>query len=411
MSTRRIQSWLAIAVVLGLGLVLAAVVGLFTFMSLTATPIHPSAADAPSVAQSAPSPTWSDAVEQARQIARASLAEQNLPGLSVAVGVDGDLAWAEGFGWADLENRVKVSPHTRFLIGTASTVLTSAAAGLLIEQGTLKLDAEIQTYVPDFPKKEWPVTLRQVMGHTAGIRDDAGDEEPLSTESGCERPIDGLTRFADSPLRFEPGTQYRYSSYGWILVTAAVEAAAQEPFFRFMRTAIFAPLGMADTMGDTPSDPMPDRAIFYFPRFAADPRYGPQEPRVMDYSCFGGSSAFVSTPSDLVRFGMAINGGKLLKPETVQLMQTPLRLRSGDETGYGLGWDLESATISGQHARVVGHDGEMMGGMVSSLMTFPDRGIVVSVISNTAYAQTFEIGSKIAQAFADRAGNRPVVSP
>ena len=213
-------------------------------------------------------------MEQGRQIVRAGLTEQNLPGLSVAVGAGGDIVWAEGFGWADLENRVPVAPDTRFRIGTASTALTSAAVGLLLEKGRLKLDDEIQTYVPAFPEKQWPVTLRQLMGHLAGVRNDGGDEGPLLS-ARCERPVEGLQHFAERSLLFEPGTQYRYSSYGWILVSAAVEAAADEPFLTFMRKQIFEPLGMDDTRADSATEPIPDRATSYFPRFAADPRYGP----------------------------------------------------------------------------------------------------------------------------------------
>jgi CubicO group peptidase (beta-lactamase class C family) len=123
--------------------------------------------------------------------------------------------------------------------------------------------------------------------------------------------------------------------------------------------------------------------------------------RDIDLSCYSGASVFLSTPSDLVRFGMAINDGKLLKRETVQLLQTSLRLPSGEETGYGLGWDLEPATLAGQQTHVVGHDGDVLGGTVASLMTFPERGIVVAAISNTSYADTFSIASKIADAFAE----------
>src|SRR5688500_13269315 len=154
---------------------------------------------------------------------RADLTEQNLPGLSVAVGIRGDLVWAEGFGWADLEKRVSVAPHTRFRIGNASTVLTSAAAGLLLEKGRLKLDDKIQTYVPEVPEKPWPVTLRQLMGHTAGVSNDSGDEGPLFSQH-CQRPVEALQHFADHSLLFEPGTQYRFSNYNWILVSAAIEA-------------------------------------------------------------------------------------------------------------------------------------------------------------------------------------------
>ena len=92
------------------------------------------------------------------------------------------------------------------------------------------------------------MTLRQLMGHMAGVTNDGGDEGPLFSEH-CERPVEALQHFAERSLLFEPGTQYRYSSYGWILVSAAVEAAADEPFLTFMRKQIFEPLGMRDTHG------------------------------------------------------------------------------------------------------------------------------------------------------------------
>ena len=397
----RTQTILALIVV-AVGVLLAAILGLHTYMSATATPLHPDPQNVPSVTHSKPWRTWTDAVDQGRQIVRAGLTEQNLPGLSVAVGVDGDIVWAEGFGWADLENRVPVAPNLRFRIGTASKVLTSAAVGLLLEKNKLNLDDEIQTYVPEFPKKQWPVTLRQLMGHLAGVRTDGGDEGPLFSQR-CERPVEALQFFAEPSLLFEPGTQYRYSSYGWILVSAAVEAAAGDPFLTFVRKQIFEPLGMEDTRADSATEPAPDRVTPYFPRYAADPRYGLHLMRQIDYSCYAGASAFLSTPSDLVRFGMAINSGKLLQPATVQLLQTSQRLPSGEETGYGLGWDLETVALAGEQTRVVGHDGESLGGMVASLMTFRERGIVVAVTSNISYADTFSIALKIAEAFAGRA--------
>lgn len=399
----RTETWLAL-ILMALGLLVTAILGLWGYVSATATPLHPDPKDLPSVTHSAPSPEWADAVGQGRQIVRAGLTEQNLPGLSVAVGVGGDLVWAEGFGWADLENRVPVAPETKFRIGTASTVLTSAAVGLLLEKGRLNLDDVIQTYVPEFPEKQWPVNLRHVMGHVAGVRNDGGDEGPLLS-ARCERPVDGLQYFAKQSLLFEPGTRYRYSSYGWILVSAAVERAADESFLRFMRTKIFEPLGMNDTRADSETEWIPNRATFYFPRFAADPRYGLHLMRPIDYSCYAGSSVFLSTPSDLVRFGMAIKSGKLLQPATVQMLQAPRRLASGQETGYGLGWDLEPVTLAGEHTRRVGHDGTSLGGMVASLMTFPEHGIVVSVTSNISYADTEAVALSIVQAFAEQAGS------
>jgi serine beta-lactamase-like protein LACTB, mitochondrial len=433
-------------VVIAVGL-LAAIVGLVTYMRATAAPLHPQPESAPSVARSAPSPQWSEAVDRARHIVRAGLGGQNLPGLSVAVGVGGDVVWAEGFGWADVKNRVPVAPETRFRIGTASKVLTSAAVGLLLEKGRLDLDQQIQTYVPQFPKKPWPVTLRQLMGQVAGVATDGGDEGPLLRQR-CERPVDALRHFADRELLFEPGTQYRDSKYGWILVSAAVEAAADQPFLTFMREQIFKPLGMNDTGAESSTEENPDhvgepeedapfltlfhdvileplgigvrkttsatadratfyspltagRATFYFPKFRTEPRYGPHVMRPHNLSCYAGSMAFFSTPSDLVRFGLAIDRGKLLQPATAQLLQTPQRLTSGQRTGYGLGWNLETVTLAGEAAQAAGHDGETLGRRVMSLMTFRERGIVVAVMSNILSSDTSTLARNVAAAFAD----------
>lgn len=393
----RAETWLGL-IVLGIGGIILAVGGLWIYMSATATPLHPDARSVPSAAESNPVQRWATAVEQARQVARAGAAEQNLPGLSVAVGVDQEIVWAEGFGWANLEKRVPVAPHTRFRIGTASILLTSAAVGLLLEQQRLNLDDQIQKHVPEFPRKPWPVTLRHLMGHLAGVRSDGGDEGPLFSQQ-CDRPVDALQHFADSDLRFEPGTEYRYSRFGWIVVSAAVEAAAQEPFLTFMQKKVFEPLGMNDTLPESTTEPVPDRATPYFPKFAGDPRYGPDLLREIDLSCYSGGGVFLSTASDLVRFGMAINAGKLLQRSTVELLQTSQRLPSGEETGYGLGWDLETVTLSGERTRAVGHDGDVLGGVVASVMTFPDRALVVAVISNTSYAGTPSVALNIAQAF------------
>ena len=397
---RRRDTWLALFA-LAVGLVITALLGMWGYMSVTSTPHHPNPQDAPSASRATPAQQWSNAVKQAQQIARSALTDQNLPGLSVAVGTGGEVVWAEGFGWADLDKRVPVSPALRFRIGTASVALTSAAAGLLIEKGRLQLDDDVQKYVSEFPKKDWPVTVRQLMGHTSGVRDDGGDEGPLLSQP-CERPVDALQFFADRELLFQPGTQFGYSSYGWIVVTAAIEAAAREPFLSFMQKHVFEPLGMDDTTADSLTTAITNRVTFYFPRFAADPHYGLHPMRPLDYSCYAGASVFLSTPSDLVRFGMAINGGTLLQPATARLLQTSQRLSSGEETGYGLGWDLDSVTLAGKGTRSIGHDGEVLGGMTTSLLTFPDLGIVVAVTSNISYADTNAVARRIAEAFSRR---------
>ena len=432
----RSRSWLRLIVV-PIGLLVIAIAGMWLFMSVTAQVLHPNPHTIRSVMHAAPPPQSASAVEQARQIVRSRLSEENLPGLSVAVGVGGDIVWAEGFGWADIKTRVPVTPDTRFWIGTASTVLTSAAVGVLLEQGRLTLDDEIQTYVSEFPTKQWAVTLRQLMGNVAGVSTDSGNEGPLFRQR-CERPVTALPHFAERELLFEPRTQYRHSKYGWILVSAVVEAAADQPFLTVMQQQIFQPLGMdatgaesateenPDHVGEPSEDApfltfirdvileplglggakakVPERATFYVPGFGADPvfRYDLHVMLPHDLSCYAGSMSFLSTPSDLVRFGLAINSGKLLQPATVQLLQTSQQLTSGQETGHGLGWDVETVTLAGDPTQAVGHDGELLGRRVMSLMTFRERGIVVAVTSNS-YADTFSLAVRIADAFTQAA--------
>jgi CubicO group peptidase (beta-lactamase class C family) len=399
------KRWVQTGVVLAMvasGLGVTAVVGLFTYITITTRPLHPDIRQVPSIAAASPPARWAGAVEEGRQIVLGALTDQNLPGISVAVGVAGDLAWAEGFGWADLGKHIRVAPATRFRIAEVSNTLTSAAVGLLLETKKLNLDEEIQTYVPEFPNKQWPITLRQLMGHVAGVRTDAGDEEPLLER--CARTVDGIQRFKASALRFEPGTQFRPSSYGWILVSAAVEAAAGEPFFTYMRRQIFEPLGMAATRPDVWKEPIADRATFYYPRFAGNTRYGPESVREGDQSCFAGAGAFLSTPSDLVRFGLALESEELLKPATVALLQTPQRLASDDETEYGLGWNLQTVDLAGSPARMAGHGSktDFIGG-TAYLLTLPERRIVVAVTSNISFADTRSVALTIAQAFAKAA--------
>jgi CubicO group peptidase (beta-lactamase class C family) len=260
-----------------------------------------------------------------------------------------------------------VTPDTRFRIGTASTVLTSAAAGVLLEQGKLTLDEEIQKYVPRFPKKRQPVTLGQLMADAAGVGSDSGDDGPLFRER-CEQPAEALPHFAQDALLFEPGTQYRHSKYGWILVSAAIEAAADEPFLRYMRERIFEPLGMDNTgaesateenpeaVGEPAEDPPPftlirhlileplgivdaavrsetEPATIYSAGWGYRPLigYGLHVMRLHNLSCYAGSMAYYSSPSDLVRFALALNGGKLLQRDTVRMLQTSAQLKSGRE--------------------------------------------------------------------------------
>jgi serine beta-lactamase-like protein LACTB, mitochondrial len=185
---------------------------------------------------------------------------------------------------------------------------------------------------------------------------------------------------------------------------SGVEADDDFPLVNLIRELIFDPRARRDTTADSRKKLVEDRATSYFTRFASDPNYGLHVMRPLDYSCYAGASVLVSTPSDLVRFGMAINSGKLLQPTTVELLQTWQRLASGEETGHGLGWYVRSVALAGKQTRVIGQNGDSLGGMIASLMTFPEYRIVVAVTSNISYADTFALAVKIAERFVEQRG-------
>ena len=341
---------------------------------------------------------YSRAIEESRRLAHALLLEDNLPGLSVAVARDGEIVWTEGFGWADLEERVPVSPRTQFRLGSVSKTLTAAAIALLHERGRVDLDAPVQTYVPAYPQKPWTVTTRRLMGDVAGVHRIRGDNNDNLPDGQCATLAQAVATFADEPLLFEPGTRYRFATNGWILLSAVAEAAAGERLSTFMTREILAPLDMDSTIVDDDAD-VPDLTAFYIPRANMRTRLGVRKGSRPDNSCLAGAGAFFSTPSDLVRFGSAMLKPGLLKADTIALLQTPLRLESGASTDFALGWKVERVQLAGSHARMVAHRATPNGSTVA-LLTFPDHGVVVAIASNISPAEGVDpTGRKIAEAF------------
>jgi serine beta-lactamase-like protein LACTB, mitochondrial len=314
---------------------------------------------------------WRDAIAATRAHIR-DLVDEATPGISVAVGVRGRVVWAEGFGWADAEARRPVTVRTQFRVGSVSKPISSIAVGELIDSGRLDLDAPVQKYVPTFPEKPWPVTTRELGGHLAGVRHYKSDDEMYRSKH-YETAAGGLEVFQADPLLFEPGTRFHYSSYGWNLVGAVVEGAAGVSFPIFMRTRVFEPLGLAHTAIDDAGREMPDRTGFY-----EKGARGAHPARATDNSYKWASGGFLSTPSDLVRFGFSVLHPTLVRPETMALLLTPQKTRAGESTHYGIGWGV-GRTPSGRES--FGHSGGSVGG-TTEFVVVPDAEVVVAMTAN-----------------------------
>jgi CubicO group peptidase (beta-lactamase class C family) len=403
-SARRRGEGALAAFIAGAAVIVVVVAALLYFGS-TVTPVHTTAEAIPSTPAGTDAERYVAAVNEGRQLARAVLVAENVPGLSVAVALDGAIVWTEGFGYA-APDRTLVTPSTRFRLGALSKPMTSVAAALLYDRGRLDLEAPVQRYVPTYPQKQWPITTRQLMGDVAGVhrgRGDNVDGDSMPTQH-CANLDQAVALFADDRLRFEPGTQYRYSIYGWVLVSAVVERAGGEPFTSFMEREVFEPLGMDRTV--VADREGVDDAASYTPRSILGTRLGIEADPAPDYSCLAGAGAVLSTPTDLVRLGSAVLKPGLLRAETIKVLQTPMRLASGTSTTYGLGWTVRSVELAGQQVRMVSHRGSPRGGTVS-LLTFPDLGLAVAAAANmTDVAGVNRLALQVADAFTRRQSPR-----
>ncbi len=276
----RLPMWAA-RTAIAAGVVVAAFAAFLTHGVVVTAPLFPQSQQVPSVVDSAPSPQHLKAVERARELVRSAVLEQNLPGVSVAVGAGGAVVWAEGFGWRDVVTRTPVTPNTRFNIGTAASAVAAAVAPLAL------------TNTGADPAAEW------------------------------------------SPEHIgEPEEDF--------------------PPLTLLRHVIWQPLGLMPAEYPLPGD----RATFYVPRSDDNPRRGRRLMYMRDLACCANGMAFYSTPSDLVRFALATNPGSV--------------------------------------------NGELAGGMVMSLLTRRDSGIVIAVTSHMAYANTSSLALRVGDAFAEQ---------
>ncbi len=325
------------------------------------------------VLRAAPAPVLPPAaIRQIGHIITAQMLGAKISGLTVAVGPRTRLTWVEGFGTADLENSVAAAPQTVYRIGSISKPITAVAVMQLAERGRLDLDAPVQKYVPSFPAKPWPITVRQLLAHLSGIRHYRSEEEVDSTRHYTNL-LDPLRAFADEPLLFEPGISYGYSTYGYDLLGAVVEAVSGMRFLDYLRTNVLAPARMEHTGEDNVFRIVPHRAHGY--RLNLDGHI--ENCALVDTSNKIPGGGLLSTAGDLIRFAGALERGDLVKPATRDRMFEPQRTRDGRPVPYGLGW----AVVDLNGKRWTLHPGIQQGAS-ACLLVCPARGLSVAVLAN-----------------------------
>ncbi|MCI0707070.1 MAG: serine hydrolase [Ignavibacteriae bacterium] len=299
-----------------------------------------------------------------------NLAVNKNTAISIAFMKDG-FTWAKGFGYADLENKVPATEHSAYRLASVTKPMTAVAILQLVEQGKINLDAEVQTYVPYFPRKRGPITVRQLLGHIGGIshyKDPVNElhiKEPKTTR-------ESIAIFEDFDLVAEPGTRYNYSSYGYNLLGAVVEGASGMPYGEYMTKYVWEPAGMSDTRMDSPREIIPNRVRGYVLENGklVNSEY-------VDISSRFAAGGTRSTVLDLLKFAQGVNDGKLLKPATRAMMFEPMVLKNGRMISYGMGWSIETT-----YGRLRVSHGGSQNETRTMLYNFPGLNFILAVASN-----------------------------
>lgn len=329
------------------------------------------------------------------------------PGLSVAVVEDGKVAWSAGYGMADLENPVHATSQTLYRLASISKTLTATAAMKLVEDGKLDLDAPVQKYCPEFPQKTWPITTRELLNHTAGIRGYHVDESPYSIserdpevgniihfQDGIKA---GLAFFENDPLIAKPGTQFSYSTHGYTVVGCVIQGASGQKYADYVREHVLVPAGMTQTVLDDRLAIIPLRTRFY--SRDASGRVINAEPLDSSYKIPG--AGWLSSAADMARFEAAILTDRILTRKSRDLMWTPPSLKNGSaKSGYAFGWGV--GVVNG--LQIIDHAG-LQQGALTDLRMVPSLQTGVIVLTNSDAGSAPKLASSIMDILTAQPGN------
>jgi len=397
---RTLSKLLLAVVFIGLLWLLLPVYGFFAYRGgapLPPTGWHTMSQNAP-VVQELHNPIYEKNAENALQAISRHREAINVPAISAAVAIGGDVVWAGAAGWADLATEAPATPQTVFRIGSTSKALTGTALARLVDRGLMDLDRSISDYLREVPNAAWSdITARQLASHMAGLphygdnSDLPGLYRTIALQSHFASVTDALTVFDGSELLYEPGTKFEYSSLGTVLLGAVIGAAAGTPYRELMRREVLEPAGMSATVvAPKRSAPGTSLATFYLRR---DGEF--REWRAVDLSHRLPGGGYASTPADLARLGALVLDDDYLSARTRTVFWQPQKTADGtvNEQDYAIGWRWREYEVEGVGlARNANHGGVSRGSQCW-LLVFPDYDMAVAVTTNTNTEEFAEFGA------------------
>lgn len=314
------------------------------------------------------------------------------PGCALGVMRDGELAYAKGYGLANVELGVPITPATVFDLGSVSKQFTALAVVLLARDGKLSLDDEIQKYLPEIPRYSRPVTVRHLLHHTSGIRDYidllfwsgaleesvTGDREALAILARQRAP------------NFAAGAEYLYSNSGYFLLSVIVRRASGRSLRQFAVERIFAPLGMRHSFFlDNHAEIVPGKAGSYAP--AAPPRDRFQL-ALANWEQTG-DGGVQTTVEDLLQWERNWSSGAVGGHAAIHELETRGVLNDGKRIRYALGLNVDS---SYRGLRRISHGGSWAG-FRAQLTRFPEQGTAIATLCNVANADPWLLSQQVAE--------------
>lgn len=319
----------------------------------------------------------------------------NVPGGALGVVKDGKLIYANGYGTADLEHDIKITPSTVFYIGSVSKQFVTFCILLLEEQGKLNLDDPIQKYFPDFPMYESPLTIRHFIHHTSGVRDYLTLMDLKGRNYLDHITIDEVYELIkrQSTLNFKPGEQYLYSNSCYFMLALIVEKVSGESIRKFATANIFEPLGMRHTeFYDDNTNIIKNKAFSYAKDSTKKIGF---DNLIMRFDLVGSGGVY-STIEDLYLWDQNFYHNKLGKggQAIIKRIQQDGILNNGKSAGYAFA--LENGTYKG--LKTVSHSGSLAG-YRAQLLRFPEQNFSVIILANRDDADPVTKSYQVADVF------------
>jgi CubicO group peptidase (beta-lactamase class C family) len=300
----------------------------------------------------------------------AQLKSQRIPGLSIAVVEDGKLIKAQGYGLANVELNVPATKETVYSSGSVGKQFTATCVMLLVEDGKLQLDDPVSKYIDGTPETWKDMTVRHLLTHTSGVK----NYSPRDLDFRKDYTDDQLVEIATKlPLDFTPGTQWRYSNTGYVLLGILVKKVSGKFYADVLNERVFGLLGMTTARIHSEADIIPNRAKGYRllnGELKNDEYVSPSLNRTADGS-------LVLSVLDMAKWDAGLYTDKVLKKSSLEQMWTPVKLKDGTTSPYGFGWSL----LDYRGHKYISHGGAWLG-FTTFIGRFVDDKLTVIVLTN-----------------------------